>query len=252
MTLTELRVPALLLTALVVVAAARATVTETVKEHYPFNPKGTIHLENVNGNVDIVAWDKNEVSLEAEKRGKSDEDLKRVSLEIDAREDSLSIKTKFEKKGSWWGKGPDASVRYKLMVPAGVALKKIEAVNSDISVRGVTGSASLDTVNGRIEATGLAGGGKFETVNGSIDVEFATLKSGDKISLDSVNGSCRIVVPKNSGFQLDADNVNGRVTCDFPITLDKSGRHHLRGMIGGGGANISLDSVNGSLRVEGR
>ena len=55
MTLKELRLPALILTSLVLVAAARASVTETFKQTYPLNADGTVHLENVNGDIDIVA-----------------------------------------------------------------------------------------------------------------------------------------------------------------------------------------------------
>jgi DUF4097 and DUF4098 domain-containing protein YvlB len=87
-------------------------------------------------------------------------------------------------------------------------------------------------------------------VNGSIMVAYATLPAKpDEISLDTVNGSCTLKLPANAGFTLDADTVNGRVSCDFPITLQKSGKHDLRGTVGAGGPSIELDSVNGSLTV---
>lgn len=239
--------------ALLAANTALATVTEKFDQTYPLTADGVVSLENINGDVEIVGWEKNEVSLEAVKRAKSDEGLQQIEILVDREPSRLSIKTKYP-KGKWgffWfgGNNGRAEVRYKLMVPAGASLKKIDTVNSDITVRGVRGAMDLDTVNGTIEASGLTANGRFDTVNGSITIDYDSLPEGTKVLLDSVNGSCRIKLPKDASFNLEADNVNGRVSCDLPITLEKTGRHHLRGKVGNGGASVRLDSVNGSLRV---
>ena len=82
-----------------------------------------------------------------------------------------------------------------------------------------------------------------------VSVSYDRLPTADKIVLDTVNGSCRISVPKDSNFNLHADSVNGGISCDLPITLKKSGRNHLSGTVGAGGVTIKLDSVNGGLSV---
>ena len=249
---------------MLVALPAFAKVSETFTKTYPFAADGVISLANVNGDVEIVGWDKNEVHLVAEKRARNDEELKQIAVHISAHneadsdrtESRLVIKTEYPKALSWFrwfgSRNHQGSVRYKLMVPAGVSLRKIDVVNSDITVSGVRGSVDLDTVNGSIDASGLTANGRFDTVNGSIRVEFDSVKVGAKIELDSVNGSCRIKLPKEASFHLDADNVNGSVSCDFPITLEKSGRHHLRGRVGDGAATVKLDSVNGSLHITSR
>src|SRR4051812_34231982 len=159
-----MKTPALLLTTALLAFApgAGASVTENFKQTYPLDANGTVHLDNVNGDIDIVAWDKAEVSLEAEKKGKTDADLAKVTLEIDSSPAKLSIKTKYAKDG-WFG-NVNASVRYKLMVPAGARLQKIDSVNSDINVTGVRGSVDLDTVNGKITARGLANDARLDSV----------------------------------------------------------------------------------------
>jgi DUF4097 and DUF4098 domain-containing protein YvlB len=206
-------------------------------------------LDNVNGYVEIVAWDKAEVALEAVKKAKDEEALSHVHLRIDSTANRLTIKTEYEKKWKFWDNAR-AEVRYKLMVPAGASLDKIDVVNCGIRVTGVKGSVNLDSVNGSVEAEGLAGAGRFDTVNGSIMVAYATMPdSADDISLDTVNGSCTLKLPAGAAFRLDADTVNGHVSCDFPITLEKSGRHTLRGTVAGGTSKVKLDSVNGGLTV---
>ena len=233
----------------VLTLGASAKVSEKFSQTYPLAANGTIRLDNVNGSVEIIAWDKAEVSLEAEKRARNEEALGHLHLKIESSARKLTIKTEYEKKWKFW-ENAQAEVHYKLMVPAGVSLDKIDVVNSSIRITGVKGEVTVDSVNGSIEADGLAGAGDFDTVNGSITVSYAAMPAAsDGISLDTVNGSCTLKLPASAGFRLDADTVNGRVSCDFPITLEKSGKHDLRGTVAGGGPSIELDSVNGSLTV---
>ena len=236
--------------ALTLTPAARAAVTENFTHTSPLAADGTIYLDNVNGDIDIIAWDKAEVSLEAEKKGKTDEDLKKVTLEIDSSPGKLSIKTKYAKKSGWLFGSINASVRYKLMVPVGVRLQKIDTVNSDITVTGVRGSVNLDTVNGSITATGLAANARLDSVNGSLSAEFASLDGVSEVKLDSVNGRASVTLPKGASARIDADSINGRVSVDQQIRLGKARRHSLTGEIGTGGPNISLETVNGAISVK--
>lgn len=229
--------------------AAAAKVTENFSQTYPLSATGTISLENANGSVEIVAWDKNEVALEAEKGARDAEALTRLTIKIESTPQRLAIKTIYTRKWKLF-ENANAYVRYKLMVPAGVALDKIDVVNATIRVTGVKGTVNLDTVNGNIEARDLSGAGIFDTVNGSINVTYAALPPSGEVSLDTVNGGCKLTLPAGAAFQVDADTVNGRVSCDFPITLEAKSRHDLRGIVNGGGpTTVKLDSVNGSLTI---
>ncbi len=245
-----LRLLALPLGAVFFLAAdAQARVSEKFSQTYAFAADGVISLSNINGDVDIEAWDRNEVLLEAEKFARDEESLARIRLAIEHRPERLAIKTEIDRKlRNFWNHGR-AEVRYKLKVPAGVSLRQVDVVNSEIRVTGVTGYVDLDSVNGSIEAEGLASGGRFDTVNGSIKVGFTKVGATDRIVLDTVNGSCTAELPADAAFSLVADSVNGRVSCDFPIEISKSGRTVLKGKVNGGGATVVLDSVNGALRV---
>lgn len=250
MKITHLSRPALAaLVSLLLAFTAQAKVTEKFAQTYPLDANGAIRLENVNGSVEIVAWDKAEVSLEAEKSANDKEGLARIQLKIESSIHRLSIKTEYEKKWKFW-ENMNAQVHYKLRVPAGASLEKIDAVNAGIRVTGLKGSVNLDAVNGSIEAEDLSGPGKFDTVNGSIKVAYASLAGQPDISLETVNGSCALTLPVNAAFRLETDTVNGHVSCGFPITLEKSGKHELRGLVNGGGARVRLESVNGGLSVE--
>jgi hypothetical protein len=244
------RLPRLLLTGLLLVTAATAKVTEKFSETHPLAPNGAISLGNINGTVIVEGWDRDEVSIEAEIIARNEDALARAKIVVEHSDDHIAIKTEYAKRFLFlWTSNPP-TVRYTLKVPVGAELRRIDVVNGDVRVRGVRGFVDVDTVNGSIEATGLASGGRFDSVNGSIQVSFVRVGPRDQIKLDTVNGSCTATLPHDAAFTLKADSLNGRIRCDFPITLGKSGHRHLKGSVNGGGATVVLDSVNGALAIK--
>jgi len=240
----------ILLPLLALATALPAKVTEKFTEILPLSAHGALRLDNVNGDVDIEAWDKNEVSIEAEKSARNEDYLKKIEIRIDAKPDRIVIETVIPKTGRKWFENAQYAVRYRLRVPAGVSLEKIDVVNSDLTVTGVRGRVNLDTVNGSIDAKGLRADGVFDTVNGGIRAAYDSLDGVKKIDLDTVNGSATITLPANSSASLIADSINGSIACDFPIKLKRSSRSYLSGKIGSAeGPAIRLDSINGGLKI---
>jgi DUF4097 and DUF4098 domain-containing protein YvlB len=66
-----------------------------------------------------------------------------------------------------------------------------------------------------------------------------------------VNGKITLVLPANASARVEAETVNGSINADdFGLEPEKGfvGRD-LSGEIGGGDARISLDTVNGSIKI---
>jgi len=235
-------------------ARADYSFKEAFTKSVPFHANGEVSLENVNGNVEIRTWDKNEIRIEGEKSAKTDEELKLIELSMDITESAADIKVKLPKRpgGMFSGNGNiRAAVKFTLTVPADAVLKNISTVNSSVSVDGVRGSVSLKTVNGGIRAQSIGGEGHFHTVNGSIHVASTVLGAGQKLFCESVNGGITVALPKDSGFELHTSVVNGHVDCDFPIELGKK-RHgkSISGKIGDGRASVEARTVNGGVNIE--
>jgi len=223
--------------------------SENFSQTCPLPANGTFRLSNINGAVDITVWDKNEVLIEAVKRANSPEDLARIHIEVDAQADRVAVKSVHDKAGFFFFDHVRGEVRYTIKVPAGVTLEKIGCVNSTVTVTGVRGAVTLATVNGGIHATDLGGDAHLETVNGSIRARFAAIASGQHIAAETVNGSCELALPTDASAHISLSTVNGGTSCDFPITIERSGRHSLRGTIGTGSASVKAETVNGSLRI---
>ena len=231
---------------------ARADVTEKLNRTYPLPADGILRLENVNGAITIEAWDRNEVSIEAEKRGRDTDDLQRITIDFDAQPERVAIKTTLAKSpGNWLpGKGSRAAVTYLVRVPREARLERVASVNSSITVEGVRGPMELEAVNGSVRAAGLARDARVESVNGSITVDFASLENVRSVDLESVNGRIELTVPKGASARIELRTTNGRTSVEPPIKLSDSGRRSLSGEIGqGGGPLLKAKTTNGSVTV---
>lgn len=217
----------------------------------PFNPTGEVTLTNVNGDVAIQTWDKNEIRVEGEKSAKTEEELKQIELTIDLTPAKAAIQTHLPRRDGFWSGGTiRAAVRFTITVPATAVLSKIETVNSSVMIESVRGPVNARTVNGAIHATGLSSDASLHTVNGSVHASFAAVSAGRKIVLKTTNGSIHVAIPKDAGLALSSHTVNGHVDCALPLQLGEKHHHSLSGTIGDGRATLDADSVNGSVHIE--
>jgi DUF4097 and DUF4098 domain-containing protein YvlB len=112
----------------------------------------------------------------------------------------------------------------------------------------------LGTVNGSITATGMAGNAWVETVNGNLDLSFDKMSDGQAVDLESVNGAIVLRMPAKANAHLGAETLNGNISNEFGLTVEEGewvGRS-MKGLVGSGGARITLETVNGSIDIKKR
>ncbi|MBM3874655.1 MAG: DUF4097 domain-containing protein [Verrucomicrobia bacterium] len=207
------------------------------------NPR--ISVRNVSGKVEIIAWDRNEVSIVAEKRARKPEVAAKAEIVIETSADRIDIETRFEKSWIW---GDKVEVDYLIKAPAGARLD-VKVVNAGVITQGITGPANVEAVNGNLDLAGLTAGGRFKTVNGSIDATFSAVAARDDITIETVNGNVDLSLPADATFSLTARTINGGMRCAFPLDKSKNSRTEVVGTVGSGGAAVTLKSVNGNLQV---
>lgn len=233
-----------------------AQVRQEVHETYAFKPTGAIRIDNINGRIHLTGWNRSEIQLDAIKKGRSQEDLDRVILEIDARPDRLVIRTEhLEEKTGWLSlgrpKNVSASVDYILMVPHSARLEHVATVNGSLVIENVLGAVNASSVNGGITAKSLANPSRFSTVNGSIEAQYDRFETSGPSTLATVNGTIVLRVPEQIDAYVFANTVNGSINTDLPLVVKKSlaGGKNLRGTLGAGGARIKVNTVNGGIKI---
>jgi len=238
---------------LVAVAEGRAEVTEDFHQVYTVNAGASVELKNINGNVHIKAWDRNEVKVDAVKRAGTKQRLDEARIVVDATSDHIMIKTDYPEHELTFSDdyvNNPASVEYTLTVPRGARLDRIELVNGGLDVADMTGPVRASCVNGKLSARDLQGEARLSTVNNRVEATFTRLPSS-RIALKSVNGSLELTIPSDANAEVTAKTVNGGIDNDFGLRVHhgKYVGHDLRGQIGSGGPEIELDNVNGTIDI---
>jgi len=231
----------------------RGALTEEFHQTYALTAGGRVELDNINGDVHISSWDRNEVKVDAVKYADTKERLDEAKIEIDARNDSISIRTKYPDHNNTWNWGSHnnpAGVEYTLTVPWGARLDEIKLINGSLNVAGVRGEVNASCINGRLEAHNLAGRAHLSTINGHLDARFDEL-AGHSVELSSVNGSVDLTIPSDSKAEIEASTVSGGINNDFGLHVNHHQfvGHDLRGELGTGGTHIKLEDVNGRIEI---
>ena len=229
---------------------------EEFHQTYPITATGRVSIENINGEVQIKVWDRAAVQVDAVKRAFRKERLAEVTIDVDANEETVRIKTRYPDQEQTF-RGDDrrydnpATVDYVLTVPRKGSIESAELINGSLDIVGVEGNVKASSINGRVNAHGLMGETKLSTVNGSLEAIFNRLDESKEVYLQSVNGGVTLVIPSDSNASVRASTVHGAISNDFGLSV-RHGEyvgHNLDGQIGNGGARIKLANVNGPIKI---
>ena len=222
---------------------------------------GRLELINVNGKVTAEASDGNKVEVHAVRTAKasSDEAAKSLMDKIEMREEVGDNRVRVEVRPPRFTGMSGQNMVWTIKVPKGVHVD-LRTVNGGVDVVGLTGEVRAKTTNGGVKGTHLAAS-SFEAsaVNGGINLDFdAPLAADSKIDATTVNGGVEVGITGDSKATIDARCVNGGVKASDGLDIQRSNdndenkferNRHLQGTLNGGGARVTLSTVNGGVRI---
>lgn len=228
-----------------------ADVVDEIEKSFDVSSDAKFKLENINGKVNITAWNKDVIQVNAVVTAKNQDDRDRIHIDMDQNNQGVHVETRYDKGGSW-GNHSSGKVEYTINVPVDAELSAIDLVNGSLVIEGVKGEIKAELVNGSIKASGLTSSSEINSVNGSIKVYYQDVSRDLKnIQLETVNGSIKLYLPEDINASVDVDTMHGSIKNDFGLHADKNmfvGRS-LSGDIGSGDVRISMESVNGSIKI---
>lgn len=236
------------------------TITKNFHKTVSFVNGGDINIRSVNGRIDVTSWNREEVDIQAEIRvkagstQKAERFMERVKINIDRMGNRLRIEGEYPRRNAgfidWiFGDNINVSIHYSVKVPRQTNLTA-RSVNGKVSAENITGTMTLQTTNGSIYGSELNGTANAHTVNGSIKIELQELTTNERMNLETTNGSIKLTLPSDAHADIRASTVNGSIHTDFPLTIQgKISRKRIQGKINGGGAEIKLSTVNGSISL---
>ena len=256
------------------------TKREIIRKTLKFSGSGPRELvvDNVNGSIEIVGYNGNDVQLVAKYtiKARSDRKMKRAQEEVtlDISDDdntiSLYVDGPFRRadgsinyKG-WRHYGYEVTYDFEIKVPHKTDLFLKTINDGEITVTNVSGNYEVDNINGGIEMEKIDGSGHVYALNGSVRVTFTKNPQKDSY-FGSLNGNVDVTFQPGFSADLHIKTFNGQAYSDFPFTYlptilpkpvrKKNGKYVYKSnrganvRIGKGGPKIELDGFNGNIYI---
>ena len=222
-------------------------------------PGRAIEIKNINGSISAERAISGQVEVTAVKKSRHSDpnEVKIVAVE---HADGVTVCAVYPsddpakpneclhgKQGRNSVRNNDVNVEFTVRVPAGVRLTA-RSVNGKIDAQSLQADVEAYTVNGGVKVS-TSESAQAHTVNGSIVVSMR--QSAKPSEFHTVNGSIALELAPGVGAEIAAECQNGRIESALPVVARGSlSNKRLAGTIGGGGAKLSLKTVNGSINIK--
>ena len=167
--------------------------------------------------------------------------------------------------GSVWGRTSGGSIKLEGTegdadvetsgggITLGNVVGEVEAKTTGGSIRidKATGSVNANTSGGNITVEEVLGNINAKTLGGSVKAYISRQPEGD-CSLQTSGGNVTAYVLEDIAVDVDARTTGGRVSSDIPVTTVVQGKvrgNRLQGAINGGGPQLKLRTLGGSIRL---
>ena len=224
--------------------------TEKVSRTLAFQPGGTLRLRTFSGRVTITGSDRNEVVVDAVRRG-SRSRLDRIKLDIHADGSTLVININ-HRETFWWDNMRNNVVETDLdiSVPRHTNLD-LNTFSAPITVEGIDGSTRVHGFSSYIHLSDV-GSVVAHTFSGPVEIATKSWRDNQSISVDTFSGNIQLHVPENASGRVTFNSFSGRLNSEMPLTLHSSGRRNVSAELGGGanGSSLRFKTFSGSVRID--
>jgi Toastrack DUF4097 len=217
---------------------------------YAMSPGGNMDIENRNGAISIIGWDRDSIDVAGTKYAPDNSALQEVRIKVDVHGNSASITTEMP---VGWG---NFGVSYTIHVPRSTAVGRAKSTNGSVSAEDLSKGGSLvstngritlhrddgnfdarttngtvefedcsgmeraETTNGGIRGTIKAGAFEVRTTNGAIDLTLRQPSPDQELRSSTTNGSIRLALDQFAGNSIRAETTNGSITLQLPHSTD--------------------------------
>jgi Putative adhesin len=254
-----------------IVGADLGRYTERDEKHFAVSGTPDVTLGTFDGSIEVRPWDKPEVQVVVEKRGKSKAAIDTIDIRTEHDGNRVTVEARVGDNHGFNLRFNDSrSARLIVSLPAasnvvaksGDGAIDIERVDGHIQLRSGDGSIRARDVNGDLNVhTGdgsITLGGRLTSVrahsgDGSVRVQAAEGSSpNEDWDITTGDGSVTLEIPDSFGAELDAHTGDGGIsTRDVTVSnvTGRIGRNSLRGRLGNGGHTLRVRTGDGSITL---
>ncbi len=186
----------------------------------------SIEVHNAVGGIDIVAWDKPSVEIDARKWGDSIDDVRAITVSVQPSASTLVVTSHFPANST------HCRVEYTIHAPANANLNLEESV-------------------GGVKSSGFTGDARESTSTGAVAATMAAVGGSQRIALHVSVGAISLQIPAQSSARISASTSVGPVKANFPLSFTQNFvGSSAKGSIGKGDAQVELTTATGAIAIQ--
>ena len=253
-----------------IVGADLGRYVERDEKHFAMSGKPDVTLSTFDGSIEIRPWDKPDVEVVIEKRGRDKDDVAQMHVHVEQQGNHVQVSVTQPKRDHVFKfNSRSATLIVSLPASSDVAARSgdgsidieriaghVQLRSGDGSIRGrmLGGDVDADTGDGSIKLDGTLTGLHVRTGDGSVTIraESGSVPSSDW-DIVTGDGSVTLEVPDGFGAELDAHTGDGGIHIrDVALSnvTGKLGKSDLRGRLGNGGRTLRVRTGDGSITVK--
>jgi DUF4097 and DUF4098 domain-containing protein YvlB len=245
---------------------------ERDEKHFTVSGTPDVTLTTFDGSIEIRSWDKTDVEVVIEKRGRDKDDVAAIDVKVEQHGSRIEVSVVQPKENRGFGMHfHNRSAKLIVSVPAtadvvaksGDGSIDIERIaghlqlrSGDGSIRGrmLGGDVDANTGDGSIRLDGKLTRLRVRTGDGSVTIHAdAGSSAGADWDIVTGDGSVTLEVPDGFDAELDAHTGDGGIRMR-DVTLSNVtgniGKNSLRGRLGDGGHAVRVRTGDGSITVK--
>jgi len=246
---------------------------------YSLPAAGTIAVQNSSGDVKLDGWDRDSVQLIVRKNATTNADLDSLTTAVTDRGGVLGVIAQY----------PDdcrnCDISFEIKMPRGAHVivdsssgdvsvadaagpVRVRTASGDIEVRASAGSTYLhsssgdvtvsgcasgliaQTASGDIDTDGLAGDAALESSSGSVKASYDGWGRVRTVRIESASGDIELVVPRGSGFKLEAETQSGSIDSNLRLPIDdRDSGAAVNARVGSASASVQMGAQSGDISI---
>jgi DUF4097 and DUF4098 domain-containing protein YvlB len=235
---------------------------QAVNETRSAAPDGVVAIQVLAGSISVAGWDRAEVNV----TGRIDGEDYELKIEDSGKRTSISVEPIRKSMHHL-----DDTMELEIRVPHGGRVEA-ETLSADVTVEAVSGAVTVNSVSGTVEISGavpeadvstVSGTlilststelrrGKFNSVSGTIVLK-SELSPDGSFSFETVSGNIELHLPAGTSAEFDIESFSGDIENDFGQEATRTSEYlpskSLEFSIGGGGASVSVSTINGDVEL---
>jgi len=231
----------------------RAQETERVSKTVKLEPGGTLRLKSFSGRVTITASDRNEVAIDAVRRG-TRERLDHIKLDVSMQGSTVVVDANRRDPDwrRWFDNHNVVETDFDVKVPRRTNLD-VNVFSAAVSVEGVEGSHNVHGFSSRVSLIDVTGSVQAHTFSGAVEIRAKGWQDGQNIDVDTFSGDITLHVPDSARGTVTFNSFSGHLNSELPLILHSSNRRSLRAELGAsasGGGNLRFKTFSGSVKID--